>query len=108
MELPKWYDGEKYLQGGEVQNPFNDETYTLTANELAMYNLIRGAMLSKQNPLVRMGLEWFRLANTKLYMLLNMKFAVIGFCINSIPKLREYEINSRAEFQNILNIMIIL
>ena len=103
MELPKWYDGEKYLQGGEVQNPFNDETYTLTANELAMYNLIRGAMLSKQNPLVRMGLEWFRLANTKLYMLLNMKFAVIGFCINSvIPKLREYEINSRAEFKKYL------
>ena len=69
-ELPKWYDGAKYSEGGEVQNPFSGECYTLTANELAMYDLIQGAMMFKQYDIARKGLDWFRSDNAKAYMVL--------------------------------------
>ena len=69
-ELPKWYDGAKYTEGDTVQNPFSGETYELTANELAMYDLIQGAMFTKNYNIARKGLDWFRSANAKAYMVL--------------------------------------
>jgi hypothetical protein len=45
QELPKWYDGAKYTEGDLVTNPFSGEQAKLTANELAMYDLIMGAQL---------------------------------------------------------------
>lgn len=69
-ELPKWYDGAKYSSGDTVTNPFSGECYTLTANELAMYDLIQGAMMFKQYETARKGLDWFRSANAKAYMVL--------------------------------------
>ena len=70
QSLPKWFKGMIYDKGEEVQNPFSGECYTLTANELAMYDLIQGAMMFKQYDIARKGLDWFRSANAKAYMVL--------------------------------------
>ena len=40
--LPKWFDGEIYTEGGIVENPFSGESYHLNAYELSMYDLIMG------------------------------------------------------------------
>lgn len=69
-ELPKWYDGAKYTEGDLVTNPFSGEQATLTANELAMYDLIMGAQLVQDWKLTQKGLDWFRSANAKAYMTL--------------------------------------
>lgn len=82
QELPKWFDGEVYEIGDEVRNPFSGERYTLTAKELSMYDLIMGCQLiiemegglvtnntEIQNDM-RKGLDWFRSANAKAYMVL--------------------------------------
>lgn len=69
-ELPKWYDGAKYTEGDLVTNPFSGEQATLTANELAMYDLIMGAQLVQDWKLTQKGLDWFRSANARAYMIL--------------------------------------
>ena len=69
-ELPKWYDGAKYTEGDLVTNPFSGEQTTLTANELAMYDLIMGAQLVQNWKLTQKGLDWFRSANARAYMIL--------------------------------------
>ena len=69
-KLPKWYDGAKYTEGDLVTNPFSGEQAILTANELAMYDLIQGAMLTKDYDLASKGLDWFRSANARAYMIL--------------------------------------
>ena len=43
QELPSWFDGEVYEIGDEVRNPYTGETCLLTAEELSMYDLVRGA-----------------------------------------------------------------
>ena len=69
-ELPKWYDGAKYTEGDLVENPFTGEQAILTPNELAMYDLIKGAEAFGKYDLVRKGLDWFRGANARAYMIL--------------------------------------
>ncbi len=69
-ELPKWYDGAIYTKGDLVTNPFSGEQAILTANELAMYDLIQGAMMFEKYPIARKGLDWFRSANPRAYMIL--------------------------------------
>jgi len=69
-ELPKWYDGGKYTEGDIVTNPFSGETYELTANELAMYDLIMGSQVTGHYDLTAKGLDWFRTANPKAYKIL--------------------------------------
>ena len=69
-ELPKWYDGAKYTEGDLVTNPFSGEQAILTANELAMYDLIMGAQLVQDWKLTEKSLDWFRSANARAYMLL--------------------------------------
>ena len=66
-ELPKWYDGAKYTEGDLVENPFTGEQAILTPNELAMYDLIKGAEAFGKYDLVRKGLDWFRGANARAY-----------------------------------------
>ena len=70
VELPSWYDGEEYSSGGEVKNAFSGESYTLSANELAMYDLIQGAFVFKQFDIARKGLDWFKSDNYKAYEIL--------------------------------------
>ncbi len=42
QEMPKWFNGQVYSEGGSVSNPFTGETAELTAEELSMYDLIMG------------------------------------------------------------------
>ena len=85
-KLPKWFlDGDPviYTESEEVQNPFSSECYTLTGDELSMYDYIiglqwtidrRGGVMNPSTfPLqkqMRKGLDWFRRNNAKAYMVL--------------------------------------
>ena len=69
-ELPKCYDAAKYTEGDLVENPFTGEQAILTPNELAMYDLIKGAEAFGKYDIVRKGLDWFRGANARAYMIL--------------------------------------
>jgi len=69
-ELPKWYDGAKYTEGDLVENPFTGEQAILTPNELAMYDLIKGAEAFGKYDIMAKGLDWFRGANARAYMIL--------------------------------------
>ena len=77
-KLPEWFDGELYKEGDEVTNRFTGKKYTLTAEELSMYDFIMGATIlvemgrSKSEAItdMRKGLEWFRENNSEAYMVL--------------------------------------
>jgi hypothetical protein len=82
QELPTWFDGLLYPEGETVTNPFSGESYKLNATELSMYDLIKGCELiiemeggsvtnntEIQNDMLK-GLDWFRRANGKAYMVL--------------------------------------
>ena len=76
--LPKWFDGQVYNEGDTVSNPYTGESIDLTAEELSMYDFIKGAEfvmsgMSGNTKLIsemRRGLDWFRRANPKAYMVL--------------------------------------
>ena len=78
-KLPTWFDGEHYEKGDEVTNRFSGEKYTLTAEELSMYDFIMGAQMVLEMGMMdkpkivedlRKGLDWFRKNNNKAYMAL--------------------------------------
>ena len=84
-ELPKWFDGIVYKEGDIVSNPFTGNQAILTPNELAMYDFIKGAEytisvtfdddilhpeVAKLANQMRKGLDWFRQANARAYMIL--------------------------------------
>ena len=87
-KLPKWFNGEVYTEGGTVENPFSGEQYSLNAEELSMYDFIKGAEhffalhqatqpnsypkkdLDKLIAEFEKGLDWFRETNPKAYMVL--------------------------------------
>lgn len=54
----------------EVQNPFSGECATLTPEEVAVYDLIKGCELVGDYAGVRKGLDWFSRANPEAYMTL--------------------------------------
>ena len=84
--LPEWFNGDVYTKGGVVANPFSGEEIMLTADELAMYDFIKGAELylavyqetqpnsnSDINKILgdfEKGLAWFMKQNAKAYMVL--------------------------------------
>ena len=80
--LPKWFDGEIYSEGDTVSNPYTGESIDLTAEELSMYDFIKGAEFifsenvhysgnsTKLISEMRRGLDWFRRANPEAYMVL--------------------------------------
>jgi len=80
QKLPKWFDGEVYETGDEVSNPFSGETYLLTAEELSIYDLIKGAEMAIAMGMVidheecykimRKGIDWFIQNNPQAYMVL--------------------------------------
>ncbi len=78
VELPKWFDGELYSEGGEVTNPYSGQSYELTAEELSMYDFIIGAnqlmemgmIAFKNQDDMRKGLTWFRKNNPEAYYVL--------------------------------------
>jgi len=77
-KLPKWFTGEKYSDGGLVQNRFSGDEFELTAEELSMYDFIMGATMMVEMGMMnddmtadlKKGLDWFRQNNAKAYMVL--------------------------------------
>ena len=70
LELPKWFDGVVYKEGGEVTNPFSGQSAMLNNKELSMYDLILGAERFKHYDIMSKGLTWFRRSNGDAYMTL--------------------------------------
>ena len=84
--IPKWFNGEIYEKGTEVQNPFSGEKYKLNALELSIYDFVIGANLvledaydKQAKPSKKLqkitkdlykGLDWFREHNAEAYMVL--------------------------------------
>ena len=83
--IPKWFEGEIYEEGTEVQNPFSGEKYKLNALELSIYDFVIGAqtlidiqfngdMLNPKTASLqremRKGLDWFIDNNAEAYMVL--------------------------------------
>ena len=74
-KLPKWFDGEVYTEGAEVQTRFGGDSCYLNAEELSMYDFVIGAsnmyeMGMHHDKLVtdlRKGLDWFRKNNAEAY-----------------------------------------
>ena len=79
QQLPKWFRGELYEEGGTVRNRFSGEEYELNNVELSMYDFIIGSTMVMEmvggykhtdvNEL-RKGLDWFRKNNAEAYMVL--------------------------------------
>ena len=76
QKLPKWFNGELYEEGAEVQNRFSGEKCELNNIELSMYDFVMGATICMEMgmPLnvseLRKGLNWFRVNNPNAYMVL--------------------------------------
>ena len=78
VELPKWFNGELYSEGGEVTNPYSGQSYELTAEELSMYDFIIGVNQLMEMGMyapkgiddMRKGLTWFRKNNVEAYYVL--------------------------------------
>ena len=79
QKLPKWFDGQLYPEGAEVKNPFSGDSCQLTAEELSMYDFIKGAEMcissgmyvsSKIHNDFHKAIRWFVKANPKAYMTL--------------------------------------
>ena len=79
-KLPKWFNGEVYTEGAEVQNRFGGDSCYLNAEELSMYDFIMGCsmvfetMPSKASDKIidefHKGLGWFAKNNPAAYMTL--------------------------------------
>jgi len=80
-KLPKWFKGTHYSNGDTVNNPFTGEEYYLNAEELSMYDFIKGSEFminmnhghistSKMIDEFHKAMDWFREANPKAYMVL--------------------------------------
>ena len=79
QKLPKWFNGQLYDKGEVVKNPYSGEEYELTAEELSMYDFIKGAEMcissgryvnSKIQDDFHKAIRWFIKANPKAYMTL--------------------------------------
>ena len=76
--LPKWFDGKIYNEGDTVSNQYTGKSIDLTAEQLSMYDFIKGAEfvmsgMSSNARLIsemRKGLDWFRRTNPEAYMVL--------------------------------------
>ena len=77
-KLPKWFKGELYKEGAEVQNRFGGDSCYLNAEELSMYDFVIGASTMYEMGFyapktiddMRKGLNWFRKNNPSAYMTL--------------------------------------
>ena len=79
-KLPDWFEGEIYEIGDEVRNPFSGETALLTADELSMYDLVKGAEMviaigvaldtDECIKIMKEGAEWFKEHNLEAYKIL--------------------------------------
>ena len=79
QKLPKWFNGQLYDKGDIVKNPYSGEECELTAEELSMYDFIKGAEMcinagmyinSDITDDFNKAIRWFIKANSKAYMIL--------------------------------------
>ena len=79
QELPSWFNGDTYEEGGTVQNRFSGEEYELNNIELSMYDFVMGATMVAEMGILnsphhiqelRKGLDWFKEHNAEAYMVL--------------------------------------
>ena len=79
QELPSWFNGELYEEGGTVRNRFSGGEYELNNVELSMYDFVMGASITMEMGIfnsdhhvqeLRKGLDWFRMNNAEAYMVL--------------------------------------
>lgn len=78
--LPKWFNGQHYDKGGIVANEYTGEEAELSAEELSMYDFIKGAEIVlafgggvNRNKIIsefQRGIDWFRRSNPEAYMTL--------------------------------------
>lgn len=68
--LPKWFDGQVYAKGDTVSNPYTGDKAELSAEELSMYDVIKGAEFTRHHKLLQKSLDWFRQSNPSAYMAL--------------------------------------
>ena len=78
--LPKWFKGQLYEEGGVVANEYTGEEAELSAEELSMYDFIKGAEVvlawgggANRNKIIsefQRGIDWFRRSNPSAYMIL--------------------------------------
>ena len=81
QQLPEWFTGELYKEGGVVRQRFSGMKYTLTAEELSMHDFVMGVTmmqemgmdaipeekrLALQEDLTK-GLGWFKKNNEDAY-----------------------------------------
>jgi hypothetical protein len=80
QELPKWFKGETYQEGGNVTNKFSGDSFELNNLELSMYDFIMGSQMVMEimpksvtqahiNDFHK-ALTWFRRQNTDAYYVL--------------------------------------
>ncbi len=77
-KLPKWFDGVIYEKGETVANQFSGEEIYLNAEELSIYDLIKGAEMyahmsgwnDRLIDIIQKGIKWMRKNNPKAYMVL--------------------------------------
>jgi hypothetical protein len=78
IEIPKWFDGQIYAEGGKATNEFSGASCQLNNVELSIYDFIMGAnmLIEFGTPkkeivtLFRKSLDWFRKTNPEAYMIL--------------------------------------
>ena len=76
QKLPKWFTGELYDEGAEVQNRFSGDKCQLNNVELSMYDFVMGATMCMEMAMpcniteLTQGLDWFRKNTAEAYMLL--------------------------------------
>ena len=76
QKLPKWFTGELYDEGAEVQNRFSGDKCQLNNVELSMYDFVMGATMCYEMDMpcnvdeLRKGIDWFRMNNAEAYMIL--------------------------------------
>ena len=78
--LPDWFDGEVYMEGANVINPYSGESCYLNNVELSMYDFIKGVEMilssnqddynKRLSALFYQGLWWFKDNSPKSYMIL--------------------------------------
>ena len=78
QEIPKWFNGEIYIEGETVTNPFSKEDFYLNGLELSIYDFIMGTqavfeMGLEDKSLIndfQKALRWFQKNNIEAYMVL--------------------------------------
>ena len=80
QQKPKWFQGQIYTEGSEVENPFSGETYELNGLELSIYDFIIGCQMvfdmypksvtDKRIDEFQKALTWFRVNNPEAYYVL--------------------------------------